>query len=605
MASTPISLPGPRRARVRARGLPFAIPAPELGVLLVLAGALYLWALDRNGYANLFYSAAVRSMSTSWHAFLYDSFDARGLMTVDKPPLAPWVEALSARVFGFSPWSLLVPQALMGVATVGLAHDLTRRRFGRAAGFAAGLALACTPITVAIARHNNPDALLALCCTAALWCVVRAFEDGGTRWIVLAGVAVGLGFETKLAAALLVVPAIAAAWLWVAPRGRLAAVGQLLAGGVAMTAVGLAWPVLMWLTPAADRPWISGTADNSIWSLIVGYDGLGRLVGQRGGGNGALFGGPPGPLRLLDRALGGQVGWLLAVAVAGGLGLLAVTWLRRADPRTGWLLLVGGAFLTIAVAFSSAHGIFLPYYVSLLAPFAAALVGAACALILGRGAVARATGAVAVAACAIVQIGLLRAHPASLAWWPPLLASSAVLGVAALAAAVGRRARAAAAAGAIALLVLAPAAWAVATLQHPTDGPFPVGGPAKAGIRARGPAPASPWLNAAIAYAGEHGGGALAVASQSRVARTLIASRADVVGIGGYSGRETQVTSAWLADAVRAGEIRYVLAPFRSTVPVDGRIGATRVMSAVEAVGKPVRGIGGLYDMRGRANRLR
>src|SRR4029079_9864900 len=108
------------------------------------------------------------------------------------------------------------------------------------------------------------------CCTAALWCVVRAFADGRTRWIVLAGVAVGLGFEAKMAAAVLVVPAIVAAWLWIAPRGRAKATGSLLAGGCAMTVVGLAGPRLMWLTPATDRPWISGTSDNSIWSLILG-----------------------------------------------------------------------------------------------------------------------------------------------------------------------------------------------------------------------------------------------------------------------------------------------------------------------------------------------
>ena len=148
----------------RPRALSISVPRPELAALLVLAGVLYLWALDRNGFANEYYSAAVRSMSTSWHAFLYGSFDAAGVMTVDKPPLALWIQALSARMFGFSSWSLLVPQALMGVATVALVYDLVRRRFGRAAGFVAGLALVFTPITVAIARHNNPDALLTLCC---------------------------------------------------------------------------------------------------------------------------------------------------------------------------------------------------------------------------------------------------------------------------------------------------------------------------------------------------------------------------------------------------------------------------------------------------------
>ncbi|HEX5620051.1 MAG TPA: glycosyltransferase family 39 protein, partial [Solirubrobacteraceae bacterium] len=395
MSTSSISLPTSRRARSRA--LSFPSVAPELAGLLVLAGVLYLWALSRNGFANEYYSAAVRSMSTSWHAFFYGSFDASGVMTVDKPPLALWVQALSARAFGFSSWSLLVPQALMGVATVGLTYDMTRRHFGRVAGFVAGLALVVTPITVAISRHNNPDAVLVLCCVLAVWAIVRAFEDGRTRWLVLSGVAVGLGFEAKMAAALLVVPAIVAAWLYFAPRGRAHAAVQLAAGGAAMTVVGLAWPMLMWLTPASDRPWISGTSDNSIWSLILGYNGLGRLFGQAGGpaggggpggggggGGGGTFGGDPGLLRLLNEALGGQAGWLLGVAIVGGLGLLAVTKLRRSDPRTGWLILVGGAFLTIAVAFSRAQGIFHPYYVSALAPFTALLVGAGWSLLRHR-----------------------------------------------------------------------------------------------------------------------------------------------------------------------------------------------------------------------------
>src|SRR5438046_2195329 len=152
----------PIRPRTRAISLPR--PRPELLLLVGLAAVLNLWALSQNGWANEYYSAAVHSMATSWHNFLYDSFDPSGLMTVDKPPLALWVQALSARIFGFHSWSVLAPQALMGVATVALAYDLTRRLWGRTAGFVAGLVLALTPITVAIARYNNPDALLALCC---------------------------------------------------------------------------------------------------------------------------------------------------------------------------------------------------------------------------------------------------------------------------------------------------------------------------------------------------------------------------------------------------------------------------------------------------------
>jgi 4-amino-4-deoxy-L-arabinose transferase-like glycosyltransferase len=416
-------------------------PRPELLALLAIAAFLNLWSLDTNGFANGYYSAAVRSMSQSWHAFLYGSFDSAGVMTVDKPPLALWVQALSVRAFGMSSWSMLVPQALMGVAAVALTYDLATRRFGRAGGFAAGLVLALTPMSVAIWRHNNPDALLVLCCVAAVWFLVRGLEDGRTRWLVLCGVAIGLGFETKMAAALLVVPALAAAWLWVSPRGTVAAIRSLLAGGAAMIAVGVAWPLLMALTPAAERPWVSGTSDNSIWSLILGYNGLGRLFGQDGGpggagpggagpggapgggfgGNGGPFGGTTGPLRLLNDSLGGQGGWLLGFALVACVGVVMATRLRRGDPRTGWVIAVGGSFATIAVAFSQAQGIFHPYYVSQLAPFTALLVGAGVALLVRTDRLARVTGPLAVAAGLVCSVAILKDNPGELAWLPVVL----------------------------------------------------------------------------------------------------------------------------------------------------------------------------------------
>ena len=202
----------------------------------------------------------------------------------------------------------------MGVAAVALVYDLTRRHFGRLGGFVAGLVLATTPITVAISRHNNPDALLVLCCVAALWFVVRAFDDGRTRWIVLGGVCVGLGFQTKMGAALMVVPGIAAAWLWVAPRGVRAALGPQAGAG-----------------------------------------------GPGGGGGGGVFGGPSGPLRLVEASLVGQAGWLLGFALVGAVGIVVASGLRRSDARSGWVIAVGGAFGVCAVAFSAAEGICHPY----------------------------------------------------------------------------------------------------------------------------------------------------------------------------------------------------------------------------------------------------
>ncbi|HEX3279083.1 MAG TPA: glycosyltransferase family 39 protein, partial [Thermoleophilaceae bacterium] len=582
---------------------------------MALAAVLYLWSLSRNGYANEYYSAAVRSMSESWHAFLYGSFDRGGVMTVDKPPLALWVQALSARAFGFSSWSILVPQALMGVGSVALVYDLTSRRFGRAPAFGAGLVLALTPTTVAISRHNNPDALLVLCVVAALWFLVRGLEDGRTRWMVLSGVAIGLGFEAKMGAALLVVPALAAAWLWVAPRGRLAAVRQLGLGGLAMTAVGLAWPLMVWLTPSADRPWISGTSDNSIWSLIFGYNGLGRLTGQQGapgggggfgggGGGGGPFGGSTGALRLLNEALGGQAGWLLGFALVAGVGLVVLTRLRRDDARTGWLIAVGGAWLTIAVAFSRATGIFHPYYVSELAPFTAALVGGGIATIMRGDLPARVIGPAAIVGGIVTELIVLGKNPGQLGWVPAVLI--VVGGMAAVAIAMGpslaREARWVAVATAMGVLLLAPGAWAFQTLGHATSGTFPAGGPASASFGGGGAGPGGrgfaggggppgmtqggsaqggfppglaqggtsqggtgpgfgpgagggvPFggnnqsLTQALAYVEAHGGGTLAVSSQSGAAGQLISKGANVAAIGGFSGRESQVSISWLAD---------------------------------------------------------
>ncbi len=687
-ASLPLRLPRPRLAA----GLwSFVARRPELLALLVLGAVLNLWALSRNGFANEYYAAAVRSMSTSWHAFLYGSFDQGGVMTVDKPPLALWVQALSVRMFGYSSWSMLVPQALMGLATVGLSYDMVRRWFGRVAGTVAGLVLVLTPTMVAVSRHNNPDALLALCCVGALWCLVRGLQDGRTRWLVLSGVCVGLGFETKMAAALMVVPAIAIAWLWMAPAQRVAdgggsrvaqhprlvALRQLLAGGLAMVVVGGAWPLLVALTPAADRPWVSGTADNSIWSLILGYNGLGRIFGQAGGpaggggpggggpgGGGGFFGGEPGPLRLLNASLGGQGGWLLGFAAVAAIGLLVMTRLRRTDARTGWLIAIGGSFAVTAIAFSQASGIFHPYYVSQLAPFAAMLCGAGAGVIFRGDRSARWLAPLAIAGGVVTELVVLHNNPGQLSWLPGVLVAGGLAAALALGAgAVAGKARAAVLAAVLGVLLLAPATWAVQTLGHTTGGTFPAGGPASvamggpggggggpggpggggpgggrppggfagappAGAPAFGPgqggATAAPGispggaggggmfggdtssLNAAVTYAKQHGGGTIAVSSQSGAAGSLITSGASVAAIGGFSGRESEVSVAWLADAVQDGRIRWVVTSGGGPGGMrDSRTGSTTAMSAVAAACTPVSSVDSLYDCSQSASALR
>jgi 4-amino-4-deoxy-L-arabinose transferase-like glycosyltransferase len=615
------------RARPRTRVRAASLPRPELLGLVVLSGALYLWTLSRNGWANEYYAAAVRSMASSWHDFLFGSLDPSGVMTVDKPPAALWVQALSARVFGLHPLSLLVPQALMGIASVALVYDLVARRFGRAGGFVAGAVLALTPITVAISRHNNPDALLILCVVAGLWALVRALEDGRVRWLVLSGAFVGLGFEAKMGAALLVVPALLAAWLWSAPSGR---VRGLLAWLASFVVVGGAWPLLVALTPAADRPWISGTADNRIWSLIFGYNGLGRLDGQAGGpggfgGGGGVFGGGTGVTRLLNESLGGQAGWLLGFALVAGVLLVVSSRLRPRHPETGWTLAVGGSALTAAVAFSSAKGIFHPYYVSELAPFTAALIGAGAVRMTRGDLLARVAAPPAIAGGVITELVVLGENPGELGFVP---AAIVIVGLAAAGALVlGRRPRVrnAAIAAAVAALLIAPAAWSVQTLGHATEGTFPAGGPAgqgggpSGGVPGAGAAPngavpgggfgrgrgfrGGPFggdsgsLQEALAYIKTHGGGTLGVSSQSTAASAILDSHADVAGLGGFSGRESDPTVAWFNQEVRDGKLRWVLTDgsgggFGS----DGRPGASAVMQAVQSSCTAVSSVSGLYD---------
>jgi 4-amino-4-deoxy-L-arabinose transferase-like glycosyltransferase len=680
------------RRRIKVASLPR--PRPELLGLLALALLLNLWALSQNGWANDYYSAAVRSMASSWHNFLYDSFDPSGVMTVDKPPLALWVQALSVRAFGFNSLSVLVPQALMGMASASLVYDLVRRRFGRAAGFVGGMALALTPITVAISRHNNPDAMLILCCVAALWFLVRGLEDGRTRWLVLSGVAVGLGFEAKMGVALMVVPGIAAAWLWTARRGTVAALRQLLGFGAAAVAVGGAWPLLMALTPAADRPWISGTSDNSIVSLILNYNGFGRLDGQAGGpqsfggggggGGGGLFGGSSGLLRMLNSSFGGQAGWLLGFALVSGIGIAVAGRLRRRDPRTGWVLAIGGAFLVSAVAFSAAKGITHPYYISFLAPFSAALVGGGFGMLVRRGVTARVFAPLAVAGGVVSELIVLHNNPGQFTWLPPLLVAFGFLAAVALAGVHTVRTRMAILGVALGMLMVAPASWAVQTLGHPTNGTFPAGGPVTAsfgggpggpgggpggpGGRAGagfgggpgglpgGPptpgsgtgagAPPGPGLggfggppggagrgfggggrfggggplggsNAALtevaSYVKQHGGGAIGVSSQTGASSAIIKSGLKVAGIGGFSGRESEVSVKWLADAVQSGRIRWVLVDSTSGIGgvggpgSGGRVGASKVMAAVAQTCTKVKTVSGgvLYDCSGHAAALR
>ncbi|MBV9750223.1 MAG: glycosyltransferase family 39 protein, partial [Acetobacteraceae bacterium] len=290
---------------------------PALIGLLAATALAYLWNLTASGNANTFYAAAVQAATKSWKAFFFGSLDSSNFITVDKPPASLWVMGLSGRLFGFSSASMLVPQVAEGVLAVGLLAAGVKRWFGAGAGLLAGGLLALTPVTALMFRFNNPDALLVCLLVASAYCLVRALERGSTRWMLAVGTLLGFAFLAKMMQAFVVVPGFALVYLIAAPTSLRRRLGQLTAGGAAMIVSAGWWVAIVALWPAASRPMIDGSSDNSILNLIVGYNGLSRLSGGAGpgGGGGANFSGQPGLLRLFNDLMGGQASWLLPAAL--------------------------------------------------------------------------------------------------------------------------------------------------------------------------------------------------------------------------------------------------------------------------------------------------
>ncbi len=256
---------------------------PALLALLVATAVLYLWGLGSSGWGNDYYAAAVQAGTQSWKAWLFGSLDSGNAITVDKPPAAMWVMVLSGRLFGFSAFTMLLPEALMGVGAVALLYATVRRCSGPAAGLIAGAALALTPVAALMFRFNNPDALLVLLLVASAYFMVRATETASTRWIALAGCAIGVAFLTKMLQAFLVVPGLALVFLVAAPVGMWQRLGKLAIGAVAMIVTIAPYVVLVSVWPANSRPYIAGSSDNSLLQLALGYNGIERIVGRDGG----------------------------------------------------------------------------------------------------------------------------------------------------------------------------------------------------------------------------------------------------------------------------------------------------------------------------------
>ncbi|MCE0766593.1 glycosyltransferase family 39 protein [Pseudonocardia kujensis] len=605
---------------------------PALLVLLAGSAVLYLWNLSASGWANDFYAAAVEAGTQSWKAWLFGSLDSGNAITVDKPPAALWVMVASARIFGFSSWSLLVPQALMGVASVGLLYATVRRWAGPLAGLLAGATLALTPAAVLMFRFDNPDALLVLLLVAAAWAVTRAVDAGTVKasswWLVVAGSAIGFAFLTKMGQALLVVPALGLVHLVAgAPRLRIRS-AQLL-GALAAMVVSAGWFVaLVELWPTDSRPYVGGSTTNSLLELALGYNGLGRLLGGSGNGGGGAagagntgFGGSAGIARLFTGEIAYEVSWLLPAAL---ILLAAGLWVTRRAPRTdrtrAGLLLWGGWMLVTGLVLSSMSGTMHPYYTVALAP------GIAGVLVVGAGALwqrrasgwARATLALAAVATGVWTFALFAAGSEAFTWlrWP--VAALALAGAVALVAGgTGRRVLLVGVTAAVLAGLAGTSAYAVATASAAHTGSIPsvgttssafgssgaggsggFGGTGGPGGMGGGPVGGASAELTALLGSTDSTWSAAVPASQTAAALEL-ASGTAVMSTGGWGGSDSAVTPAQFQQYVAEGRIHYYVGGGRGSGPGGSDSTSSQIAAWVAANFTAATTVGGqtVYDL--------
>jgi 4-amino-4-deoxy-L-arabinose transferase-like glycosyltransferase len=557
-----------------------------LAAVLLLAAALRLWRLEDNGFGTAYYAAGVRSALQGGSLFFFNAFDPAGFVSLDKPPLAFWIQAAFAWMLGFSGWTIHLPQALAGVGSVAILYRLVRKPFGAPAGLIAALLLAITPVMVAIDRSNNTDSWLVFFLLLAAWAALR----GRGLALVLSMALLGVAFNVKMLAALVCGPALLFAWL-VASGGfdwwrRL---GWMTAAGATLAVVALSWPLAFDLTPKDSRPYAGSTTGNSMLELVVVHNGLERFVRRRPvpqiqqqaaePRRFELYDSvPTGPLRLAAPTLASQFAWLLPLAV---LGLVLV---RRRDRTWSSLVLWGTWALTYGIVYSAAGGIFHIYYLSTLAPPFAALAAIGAVQLWRRGPRWLATG---LGAAALWQGYVL--GTGALGWQTPWMAAP-VMVVLAAAVTLWRDKRPPALAGAMALMVL-PLAWALSPIFAAGNLTLPSASlPRWLGISdGRGPILSRNWSALSedpklVGFLSAHRGQARFLAATPTAllaAPIIIGTGQPVMAMGGFNGRDPILTVDAFAEMARRGEVRYVLLGGRGREASD-------LVKWVWANGKPV-----------------
>lgn len=585
-----------------------------LGGITLISIFLNFFQLGQNGFGNLYYAAGVRSMLDSVHTFFFVSYDPGGFVSIDKPPLGFWLQVASAKLFGFTPFSLFFPQALAGVLSVLLLYTLVSHHFGAAAGLLAALALALSPLSVATNRNNTIDSVLTLFLLLGAWAALRAAESGRLRWLLLCAVMVGLGFNVKMLQAYLALPAYGLLYLLAAPGSMRKRIGHLALAVLVVVVISLSWVLVVDRTPTNARPYVGSSADNSELSLAIGYNGIQRLFGPgfsiqtlavasraisettpHTGMNagpladleGIFESGAPGPLRLFNQPLAGQIAWLLPFAI---LGAIAFSWqrpLRLREDRQQQSLLLWGVYLLTMAAFFSVATFIHQYYLVIMAPAICALFGIGL-VVLWRDYHRPGWRAwmlpLALVITVIEQVHILTHYPAWGRWLIPLIVSLCVLAVGMLLAgridvrlgqSTGVRTLrpaflfAAMSIGTLSIL-LATTIWAALPAIQGTAPQVPAAGPGQT-TGSNGNIHADTSL---VRYLEANKGSAtyLVATSSSAAANALILlTNKPVLALGGFGGSDPILSPGQLSALVANGTVRF----FLLNAPRAGQTAAT------------------------------
>ena len=594
-----------------------------LGLILLLSAFLEVYLLWQNGYGNTYYATAVKSMTESWHNFFFVSFDPGGFISVDKPPLALWIQTLFAKIFGFSGLVILLPQAVAQVVAVGIIYKLVNKTSGKVAGLIAAFVLAITPINVALARTNEVDGVLVLVLVLAAWAFLVALKTKKLRYLFLSFAIIGLGFNTKTLEAYIALPAFELGYFLssVAPWPR--KIRNLILANIILLVVSFSWISVVDMTPPSNRPYVGSSQTNSEFNLAIGYNGIQRITGMLRGGRRTLEtplpaatevpvvsprnfnrggfgfnGGSPGPFRLFNGQYGSQISWLLAFAL---ISVLAIVFTRRIHfPLTDKQLtaIFWGVWVVSGVAVFSVASTLHPYYTAIMGPAIAALVGIGSVWFWEeylRDTWRKWLLPLALAVSAIVQVVILSYTPSYSHVLTPIIVSGSVIAVLFFMTAkisrigVWQKYLSAVCLASLFVLTLVPSVWAMYSTFHPLNTSMPTAGPNEITFRLGGqfdrrPFPNTPPTQGDFGYGnfGRFGGSTLAAnqtliqyleanqGSTKFLAATLnsmtagpiiLATGKPVMALGGFSGSDAVLTLSELEDDVKNNVVRYFLLP--------------------------------------------